>query len=402
MKKLLVFIIVIFFIIFALPKKTGEDKVVLRFSSWGSQSEVVILKKLIQEFEDSNKDIKIDFIHVPQNYFQKIHLLFASNLEPDVIFINNQYIQMYIAADLLEDLSLFVDKRQYYNTALNCFMSDSKLYAIPRDISNLVIYYNKEIFKRYNVKPEQIKTLIDLRNAAVKLTNNKHFGINCDEETIYWAYFLASNGGGIISDNKKDLILTRKESIEALNLYADLINKDHAAPSKSQIGSLTTAQMFINQKLAMYISGRWMVPKFRDTIKFDWDIIEFPVQTGNKVYIDSSGWAVSKKSKHKKEAIRFIKFLSSEYSSEKFAQTGLIIPARINSAEKFLYDSTSIPESSYIFINMLKKSKPFPVNENYAVINDILKEKLQELFTGKKRAEEVIDSKIKKKIESLL
>ena len=52
MKKLLVFIIVIFFIIFALPKKTGEDKVVLRFSSWGSQSEVVILKKLIQEFED--------------------------------------------------------------------------------------------------------------------------------------------------------------------------------------------------------------------------------------------------------------------------------------------------------------------------------------------------------------
>ena len=53
-----------------------------------------------------------------------------------------------------------------------------------------------------------------------------------------------------------------------------------------------------------------MIPKFRETISFDWDVIEFPSSAENKVYIDSSGWAITKKSKNKDIALDFIKYLS--------------------------------------------------------------------------------------------
>ena len=51
------------------------DKNVVTFSSWGSITEVEVLKKIISDFEKENPNIKIQFLHIPQNYFQKLHLL---------------------------------------------------------------------------------------------------------------------------------------------------------------------------------------------------------------------------------------------------------------------------------------------------------------------------------------
>jgi len=78
-----------------------ESRTVVQFASWGSKSEVDIIKPLLNDFEKQNPDIKVDFMHIPQNYFQKIHLLFASNTAPDVIFINNQYLPVYANAGVL-------------------------------------------------------------------------------------------------------------------------------------------------------------------------------------------------------------------------------------------------------------------------------------------------------------
>ena len=411
MKRIILFIFFISIILccsfmFIFVSQNEENKRIIKFSSWGSQSEINIVNSLILEFEKQNKNLKIEFMHFPQNYFQKIHMLFASNLEPDIIFINNQNINLYINAGLLEDLSKYFPNADeiFYESSLDCFRKNDKLYAIPRDISNLVVYYNKDLFKERGVKiPSKIKTLDELKILSEILATNDVYGINFEEDMLYWQYYLAANGGGILSDDKKSIIINSKQSIDALNFYADLVNKYHIAPSKAQIGSMTTAQMFINGKLAMYLGGRWMVPKFRETISFDWDILEFPSNTKNKLYIDASGWAVSRKSKNKADAIKLIEYMSSKQTIDKFAEIGLIIPARKDSAQSEIFlDSNKPPKNAIAFIEMLKYSKPTPVNENYNNINDILKEKTQSLFSGEKRAEDIFDAKTIKKLESML
>ncbi len=404
MKKNIIFLVlclICFCIFFCISNTKNNDiRTVIKFSSWGSKSETDIIKSFIGKFEEINPDIKIDFIHIPQNYFQKIQLLFASGLEPDVVFINNQNIQMYINAGLLEDLTQYFNniEEEFYEEALNCFKKEGKIYALPRDISNLVIYYNKDIFKQKNVKmPSKIKNIFELRELAKKVSDTKNFGINFEENPIFWLYYLSSNGGGIISDDIKKIIIDKPESIEALNLYSDMINKDRTIPSKAQVGSMTSAQMFINGKLAMYLSGRWMSPKFRKTINFDWDITEFPA--ANKVYIDASGWAVAKKSKHKKEAVEFIKFLSSKEAETEFAKEGLIVPANKKS---ILQESNEKPRSYIVFKTMLKNSKPTPVNENYAAIINIVKEKTENIFNGTKNANDAFNDETIKQMEELL
>ncbi len=399
MKKLLLYLLIIVFVLFfSFVKKTeDETKTVIRFSSWGSQTETAILKKVIEEYERENINIKIDFIHIPQNYFQKIQLLFASGLEPDVVFLNNKNIQMYINANLLEDVSMIINKDSFYDEALECFSKNGKIYAVPRDISNLVIFYNKSILKN---KPK-FDDFSEFISFLKTLKSDKYYAINYEEDSLFWSYYLASNGGGLLSDDKKSLLINSNETIDAIKIYSDLINKYNVVPNKAQVGSKTSAQMFINGELAMYLGGRWMVPKFREVITFDWDILMFPANMNKKLYIDASGWALTKKAKNKKEALEFIEYLSSDKIIGELAQTGLIIPAKRYVAEEII-GKEQIPLNSKIFIKMLDNTKPTPVNENYSTINDIITQNVISILSGESTFEDVFDKKTITKLESLL
>ena len=141
-----------------------------------------------------------------------------------------------------------------------------------------------------------------------------------------------------------------------------------------------------------------MFPIFSETITFNWDTIPFPSDSKKKLYIDSSGWAISKKSKKKEESAKLIEYLSSSKSSIKFTQSGLIVPARKDSMETFLKND----KRNKAFIKMLENAKPTPVNKNYSKINDILKEKSQTIFTQNTKAKYIFNNKTIKKLERLL
>ena len=310
----------------------------ISFSSWGSITETSIINKLISDYEKENPNIKINFIHIPQNYFQKIHLLFASSTAPDVIFINNLYLPVY--ASQLEDLSSFENLSDFYPQSVNALKYNGKLYAIPRDISNFVFYYNKDITGEIN--PDW--TFEDFEKILKKSTTKNHYGVSFEED-IYWA-------------SPYTLTLGFDKGIE---FYKNL--EGRYAPTPAQTGSSTQAQMFLDKKLGLYLSGRWMFPKISETAKFRYGIVTFP----GIVTSDASGWAISKNSAHKKEALKFVKYLSSKESMDYFTTSGLIVPARIDSSKK-------IKEQA--FLDAIQKSVPNNTDKNYNKTRDKLNRKL--------------------------
>lgn len=401
MKKFVVFSILILVCITAVLWQIfypcNEAKTTIRFSSWGSQTETALLIPLIKQFESENPDIKVEFIHIPQNYFQKLHLLFASNLAPDVVFINNHYAPKYIKAGLLCDLSGYVNKNDYFDKALQGFIFEDKIYAVPRDVSNLVIYYNKDLFKQYDVPfPDKNWTMSDFLAAAKKLTRNDLKGIGYETDMIFVLPYLFSNGGAILSEDGKTLEIDKKETLEALDNFSALANVYKVAPKKSETASRTTAQMFLQKKIAMHLSGRWLVPKYRQEADFDWDIAPFPKgKNGSVVNIDASGYALSKASAHKKEAIKFIEFISSKDSLNALSKSGLIVPARKDSAYSDMFlDKAQKPLHSRVFVDVIATGKVTPVNENYQKITDYLKIALEPVYLGKRKAHEVITHKL--------
>lgn len=386
MKKIIIILCTCLAIILAglLHIKTNEHKqegkVVIQFASWGSESEVKILKPLLDDFEKENPKIKVDFMHIPQNYFQKIHLLIASNTAPDVIFINNQYLPVYANANCLEDLTLYggiFQFEKFFDKSIEALTYNGKIYAIPRDISTLVIFYNKDIFDKYGVNyPKKNWTYDEFLATAKNLTRpNEVFGISFEEEPLFYLPYLMSFGLKGVPEYEDET--TQK----GLKIYADLRNKYHTAPLKTDSASATMAQMFLQQKLAMHLSGRWLVPKYRQDAKFHWDVTNFPVgSAGSITPADVSGWAVTKTSKHKKEALKLIQYLSSEKSLRKYTQSGLIVPARIETANSNTFLDNNPPQNAHVFIDAINTSVPTPVSIDYKEKLDNLRKKTEPLF----------------------
>ena len=381
-KKIILIICLIIFAGFLIVRGNfkSDNQVVIQFASWGSESEINILKPILADFEKENPDIKVDFMHIPQNYFQKIHLLFASNTAPVVIFINNQYLPIYANAGVLEGLNKYSKEfefEKYYPQALATMDWKATIHAVPRDISNLVIFYNKDLFDKKNVKyPHAGWTFEEFLAKAQKLTQRPQtFGISFDEEPLFYLPYLTSEGFGDIPYYEK------VKDNKGLKLYADLRNKYHVAPTKDEIASATSAQLFLQGRMGMLLSGRWLVPKFRQEAKFDWDVVEFPkMSAGSIVPMDASGWAISKSSKHKPQAIKLVKYLSSDKCSEKFAQSGLIVPARKDSANSKYFLDGKKPQNAKVFLSVINTSQPTKVNVNYRKVLDELKAKNEPLF----------------------
>ena len=395
-----------------------DERTVIRFSSWGSESEMAILKPILNEFEKENGDIKVELIHIPKNYFQKLQLMIASNLAPDVIFLNNLNGPIYAEGDTLTDLNQLIKddnldlQKSFFKESLDALTYKGKFYAIPRDISNLVIFYNKNVFDQYKIPyPKNNWTYDDFLKTAQKLTKDTNndgkidiFGFGFEELSLFWTPFLWSNGGGIISSDLKTVEINKPVSIKSLQFYADLRNRYHVAPKKDESASATMSQLFIQGKLAMQINGRWAVPRYRKDLNFKWDIAPFPNGTkGSIVDADASGWAISKSSSHKKEAWRLIRFLSSRKIIAKFSQDGLIVPARIDVAysDTFLNKNQS-PKNSKLFVDIIPHSKPTPANQNYQEILDTLNLALEPVWNGEKSAKQAINKDTTDKIRSLL
>lgn len=331
-------LLVLLFIPFILCSCTKNNVEEITFSSWGSVTETKILNDLIRNYEKNNPEIKINFIHIPQNYFQKIHLLFASSTAPDVIFINNLYLPVY--KNQLEDLTNIVSKDAFYPQASEALSIDGKLYAIPRDISNFVFFYNKNITGSIN--PDW--NFNDFENLVKNISTKEHYGISYERD-IFWA---------------SPYILTLGYN-NGINFYKNLEGK--YAPTPAQVGSSTQAQMFIDGKLGLYLSGRWMFPKISETAKFPFGTVTFP----GTVTADASGWAISKNSKHKDASVNFVKYLSSKDSIDYFTDTGLIVPARVDSSKR-------IKEQA--FLDAINKSVPREHDKNFNKTRDKLNKEL--------------------------
>lgn len=217
MKRYLQTIISLLFIVLFGSACTRENNVqTLTYSTWGSQSEIQVMKPIIADFEVKN-NVKVKLIYIPQNYFQKLHLLFASNQAPDVIFINNYYLPVYAKAGLLEDVSAYFkeefENKTFFQNAVNALSLNDKKYGIPRDISNMVVYYNKDIFLQNKTDyPNKNWNYKDLRRIASRLTQKDKWGIGFEENPIFWEPILWSNGGGIFA-NDGELILNSQESM---------------------------------------------------------------------------------------------------------------------------------------------------------------------------------------------
>ena len=224
----------------------------------------------------------------------------------------------------------------------------------------LVFYINLDLI----AKPRANWTIDEMLKLALEAKQKGVYGISFEPE-IYWMLPYLSYYGEIF-DKNFDV-----ETSSGMQFYKELRDKYKVAPTKSQVGSSTLAQMFLDGNIAMYLSGRWIYPKIKEQAGFNWMVQSFPIGE-SPLPCDCSGWAISKSSKNKEDALKFVEFLSSESSSEYFMETSLIVPARISVAEKL----NSNMHNEKVFLEVISDSQKTLVSKDYKKLVDKFNSKI--------------------------
>lgn len=387
----------------------GPDDHALTFSTWGSIDEIDTLKPLLAEFQRENPDVPLKLIHIPEEYPHKIRLLAAARHMPDVLFMENQTLPGFAKRGVLRDLGPYLAKdtslkrSDFYPQVLDAMTVDKTLYGIPRDLSNLVVYYNQRLFDQAHVPvPQDGWTYEDMVARAKTITQgDDQFGIGFAPYPLYWLPFLWSDGADVMTPDLKRCTLLDPPALSAMHRYLDLRWKYHVAPTEAQVGNTRMAQLFAQGKLAMLVTGRWVVPGFRKKLDFPWDVAPFPRgKAGSVVDADASGWCISKDCKEPDKAWRLIHFLASKKSIAAFTESGLIVPSRPDVAASSAF-KTGKPDHSQVFLDVIANSRPTLTPTSYDEIVYELIDGLGPAWNGEEPLEEALKPVVKR-IDALL
>lgn len=389
----------------------------ITLASWGSVEEIGLLKPLLAQYNKEHPAMPVRLLHIPDGYFQKLHLLYAAGQGPDVAFMNNWQLPTYAAGGELQDLTPFLSSSKalqadaFVPASLDACKYQGNLFAIPRDVSNLVVYVNEDQFKAAGVPlPANDWTMDDLMAIGPKFVKDDdgdgaldRWAISADPRPLFWLPFVWSSGGDLLSADLKQFTLDQPAAVQGLQTFADLRGKRHLSPRETETGGAAMGQLFAQSKLAMFVSGRWSVPAFREKLTFKWDIRPFPRgAAGSIVDADASGWAISKSSRHQQDAWQLIEWLAGKQAATAFTSGGLVIPARrdVGQSDTFLQPGKA-PASARVFLDTLTTARPLRTPPTWGELNGEIEQALGPVWQGRTSLADGL-SGLRRRVEPLL
>lgn len=394
----------------ASPKTPGEKAPIeIKVAFWGAPDEVNITSEIISRWQKAHPEIIVRLEHTPyRGYADKLLTRIAGRAAPDIICTEVDLFVTFQSKNVLLDLTPYVGGdpefalEDFYPQIISRFTVDNKLYAVPRDTAPFAcVYYNKKLFDEANLPyPTDDWDMNDMLEKAKKLTKVDGEGRVVQYGFYAWAWmnFVYSFGGSLVDDVKDptECTLNSAESVEALQFYADLINKYKVQPSTNAMTNLAMGVqgMFMAGRLAMFASGIWETPGLRKIQDFEWDVAMFPKGPNGKRGFGTggSGYCILKESKHPKEAFEVIKALSGKDAQMALAETGLAQPAIMSIAMSNLWaNDGKVPYNK----KMLDGAMRYVVYDPFTPVWREAKEmyiipELELLFGGKKIAQQAV------------
>jgi multiple sugar transport system substrate-binding protein len=384
----------------------------LVLASWGSQEEIQAYQQVLKAFQDKNPGIQVEYVNIPSNeYLAKITAMIAAGTPPDVFFLNNIDFPGMVSRGVLRPLDPFIKRDRYpigdiYPGILKAFQWEGAQYALPRDVSNLVVFYNRSLLRKAGLPdPKPDWTWDDFLRYAKALTVEKdgrrvQWGVSFQTFYLFWEPWVWSAGGSFYSPDHSRFLLNSPQSLEGLQFYLDLRYRHHVAPTPEEAQDRGAFTMFLNGQTGMIVDGRWRVPTLKARAKFDFDVVPFPRgKAGSIVDIDGSGWVMAAGTKNPEAAWKLLAFLAGPEASAIFTRTGLIIPARgvdvrdvgrsLQSLKDFFVPPP--PKNQQYFLTVNATARPTETFERWGEALQLINKALEPVWMGKAELKPALD-----------
>jgi multiple sugar transport system substrate-binding protein len=335
-----------------------EEVVEITFMGWGATEEDEGVRSAITVFQGAEPNIKVTWLHTPENYSEKMLAMVAAGTPPDTAFVGSYGYRTYCRDGLLLDITdmlkadpvvgapgYFIEPQETERCTYK-----GKWYGIGSCWVAPHIYYNADIFEEEGIEPPSNDPdeawdwdyFLEVARELTVDTNGRHPGEsgfdinNVDRWAVQWPTWsiplhaaIASNGGYWLDPDTGLLALDKPEATEALQRIADLMLVHQVMPQNAAFQALgmSNTQMLENRKLAMAVDGSWAlawITKIQATLGTAvLPKLKVPA-TDMQAHLHSAFAGT----KHPEAAWRWLRFLATEYYQLQFLRIGLWLPSQ--------------------------------------------------------------------------
>jgi multiple sugar transport system substrate-binding protein len=351
------------------------------------------LTAIVNAFQAANPNITVQVETVPYaDYFTKLQTSVAGGTAADAFELNYENFVTYAKNGSLAELK-DVDGSVYKKSLYEAFNADGKQYGVPESFSNVVLFYNKALFKKAGVaEPTAEWTWKDEQAAAAELTD-KGAKIWGDYQPVSYNEFykvLAQNGGEFLNADRTEATFNSPAGVEAAKF---LIGKVGTTMPTEADGAGTPdfdSKLFKSGKLAMWHTGIWMFSAMADA-PFEWDVVVEPGNTKKASAMFVNGLVVSAASKNAEAAQKWITFLaSSDETTKTRLASSWELPPVADEAKLAPYLQQPKPANREAVFTALEETVLPPVIERQQEMQDLVTQELTSAAAGRKPVEKAL------------
>lgn len=358
--------------------------------------------KLLKNFEAANPLIKVETTATrDQEMFQSLQAQLVANKLPDVAQVllrewdqNIENLPLQVLEDLAgADLDTHLAAvHAYHPKARALTVRDGKTQGLSYVFSTPTLFYNATLMKQAGLDPAttSLKTWDEVAAAAAKVhaaTGVDGLYIACIELDWCTQGLLLSNGGRVMSPDRKDITWAGSESLEVYGFWQNLVKTG----AHSKLTGTQAQDAFANGKLGFFLQTSAVQGRMVTSSKDKWELRSTGMPSfGTKTPVPVNSGAglgiFSKDPVKQRAAWELVKYLTSAEAMQVIVTEMGYLPLRVGMMDdpKFLanWDRRDLILPNVKQLDALQPSLSFP-GPNALQIRDLFLKSLEKvLFNG--------------------
>ncbi len=297
----------------------AQKKVTLRMWHGLGNVDGPYLHKLITEFNQTHPEINVQ----PRTwgdwgqFYDKLAVSIKVGTASDIVAFHTSNIPRFAAMKgfypiTQEIAEMGLKEEDFFEATWQGTFYEGEQYAAPIDFHPQSLYYNVKHFREAGLDPTNPPyTLEEFVAAGKKLTQDRDgdgkidqwgYAFNMDTWAVQFWSTIPQYGGRVLDETMTKCLLDSKESIQALQVWVDMVEKYGISPPKCT----QDMQLFVVQKASMKSDGTWILLGLKEREpELKWDNTVFPKFGPNPgVWVDSHTFGLPVQKKRDEEKIK--------------------------------------------------------------------------------------------------
>ncbi len=373
-----------------------------------------VFQELSKEYE-ALTGVRVNFeLYAPSDaYSQKVRAAAQAQTLPDIygILADKRDFASFVNAGHVANLSGEMDKdnaawrESLFSKALavseflegNEFSVQPGVYGVPIDVMNIQMVYNKKLFKKAGLDPDNPpRTWEQFIEAGRKLKAAGIQGFVSGWGEVWMIDCFASNYAFNIMGEEKvmatirgDVPYTNPDWVKVFGLFKELADEGILGTGVVTMINKTAEQTFSNERAAFAFNGSWCVNVYGGmNPSLEYGVMLPPrVNTKNPMFIwggSGTSFMVNDRAVYKEEAIQFLKWLTAEKQQIRLSKETNNLPSNKNSI-------SNIPDILSDFVKQMDQTTHpniWPVHE-FPMVIERMDKGIQSIIIGEKTPEQL-------------